>query len=281
MPKLQLSFTRNFPLKKEDLLKVLRTAAEKGELNKNKERQMEETALGSEKIGPMMKWSMRCGLLHDRRLTPEGEIAIARDPYLQHLTTDWLMHFYLSFGDRGLAKPPEHLADWGGWTYFVYEFLPEHRTFTEGELIHHLSLVFPDDKAPVISKNTRFLLRAYYEFYALSGAKFLTLKDKIYHTDQTVQPNPYAIAYLLAKIWERDYPHDGSILTESLLNNPMGLAPVLGVRRDRLQAYLDRLESLGIIEQRRAVPPAQIVRRWQDPLPLLEKAYELDSSSPA
>ncbi|MEC4815535.1 MAG: hypothetical protein SAK29_20005 [Scytonema sp. PMC 1069.18] len=40
-----------------------------------------------------------------------------------------------------------------------------------------------------------------------------------------------------------------------------------------LQKCLNQLETLAIIEQRRTVSPAQIIRRWTDPLTLLEKAY--------
>jgi len=53
----------------------------------------------------------------------------------------------------------------------------------------------------------------------------------------------------------------------------MGLTPVLGLEPDTTQEQLDKLESLALIEQRRSVPPFQIVRRWDDPLELLEKAY--------
>jgi hypothetical protein len=56
----------------------------------------------------------------------------------------------------------------------------------------------------------------------------------------------------------------------------MGLGPVLGLDKTGVQEELNRLESLGIIEQRRAVPPFQVVPRWTTPLDLLEKAYDCD-----
>jgi hypothetical protein len=43
-----------------------------------------------------------------------------------------------------------------------------------------------------------------------------------------------------------------------------------------LQDQLNILETYNIIEQRRAVPPFQIIPRWDDPLTLLEKAYDSD-----
>ena len=45
------------------------------------------------------------------------------------------MHFYLSFGDSGLEATPENPADWGGWSYFVYTFLPRYSKFTREELL--------------------------------------------------------------------------------------------------------------------------------------------------
>jgi hypothetical protein len=58
-----------------------------------------------------------------------------------------------------------------------------------------------------------------------------------------------------------------------ILGQKMGLAPVLGIDASTLQSCLNQMETLAIIEQRRAVSPAQIIRRWDDPIILLEKAY--------
>jgi hypothetical protein len=56
----------------------------------------------------------------------------------------------------------------------------------------------------------------------------------------------------------------------------MGLVSVLGISTAATQDQLNLLESHGIIEQRRAVPPFQIIPRWEHPLTLLEKAYDSD-----
>jgi hypothetical protein len=56
----------------------------------------------------------------------------------------------------------------------------------------------------------------------------------------------------------------------------MGLAPVLGITPTQTQEQLNILETHGIIEQRRAVPPFQVLPRWDNPLALLEKAYDSD-----
>jgi len=136
--------------------------------------------------------------------------------------------------------------------------------------------VFEQEATKSLIKNFKFVLRAYTEEQALANCKFLTQEDDQYVAGQANLPNPYLMGYLLAKLWERDRQNDKSALTESILNHPMGLAPVLGISAAATQEQLNTLESYGITEQRRAVPPFQIIPRWDSPLTLLEKAYDSD-----
>ena len=64
------------------------------------------------------------------------------------------------------------------------------------------------------------------------------------------------------------------MLTEAILSHKLSLANVLGISPEVLQERLNALEVLGIIDQRREVPPFQILPRWDSPLDLLEKAYD-------
>lgn len=274
MPALQLSFHGTFALKKEDILKILQAAQESQGLKDTREGLMNRTGLGNEKVLRIKSWAIRAGLVSGDRLTPEGKLILAKDPYLQSPITDWYMHFYLSFGDNGLAPPPVNPADWGGWTWFIYSFLPEHRSFTHNELIGYASTVFPEETTQKLTKNLKILLRAYIETYALSGCRYLYAEGDSYISGQALQPNKYLIGYFLSKIWERDYPAQTSVLTEAILSHKLSLANVLGILPDALQDRLNALEVLGIIDQRREVPPFQILPRWDSPLELLEAAYD-------
>lgn len=276
MPKLQLSFHTTFALKKEDLLKIIQAAAEDRGLNDSLEGLMQRTGLGNKKVTPMMSWATRAGLIREKRLSSEGEIIWRLDNCIESSITDWLMHFYLSFGDRGLSSPPEQPAEWGGWSYFVYTFLPQHSTFTIDDLLHYSALVFDQENPKNLLKNFRMVLRAYTESQALAACKFLTLEEDKYIAGNARLPNHYLVGYFLAKLWERDFKGEGSVLTESILNQKMGLAPILGVKVEALQEQLNALEAYGIIEQRRAVPPFQVIPRWDEPIALLEKAYDSD-----
>lgn len=276
MQKLQLSFHGTFALKKEDLLKILQAADEDQALDDTLDNLIKRTGLGNRKVGPMKTWGTRAGLIKDKGLSPEGKIIFSLDNYLESCTTDWFMHFYLSFAGHGLEKTPDVPAEWGGWPYFVYTFLPQYQTFTAEELQNHSSLIFDNDTQKSLTKNFKILLRAYTEPEALAGCKFLTQEKDTYHSGNPQLPHSYLIGYFLAKLWERDFPDNDSILTESLINQKMGLSQVLGLSSSVLQEQLNALETYGIIEQRREVPPFQIIRRWDDPLSLLQKAYDTD-----
>lgn len=273
MPKLQLSFHGTFALKKEDIIKILQTASEETGLTGGLENLMAKTGLGNRKVPPMRSWASRAGLINGDFLSPEGKIVLKHDPYLESPITEWLMHFYLSFGDKGLQPPPENLADWGGWTWFVYQFLPQNQTFSIDELVGYASTVFTEDTTAKLTKNFRILLRAYTEPKALSRCSYLSVQDNQYTRDRSQLPSITLIGYFLAKLWERDFNEQTSVLHESILNHPMGLARVLGILPDALQNQLNALEAIGIVEQRREVPPFQLLRRWDDPLELLEKSY--------
>lgn len=274
MVSLQLSFNGTFALKKEDVLKITDAAREEKGLNDTRKGLIERTSLGNEKVTRIKSWSIRSGLVRENRLSLEAERILTNDPYLKSLVTNWFMHFYLSFGDQGLAQPPSSPAEWGGWPWFVYSFLPEQFTFRTENLIYEASQVFEDETSKNLEKNLRFVLRAYTESDALESCKFIqNISKGKYVAGEAVLPNPYLICYFLAKLWQRDYGNTTSVVTDEILNHKMGLAPVLGLEPATLQQQLDKLEIFGLIEQRRTVPPFQIVRRWDSPLSLLEQAY--------
>lgn len=283
MPKLQLSFHGTFALKKDELSKILRAATEAQGLKDSREGLIARTGLGNEKVLRVKSWAERSGLIQNDFLSPEGKIVWERDRTLESHITNWLMHFYLSFGDKGVQQPPDDPAEWGGWSYFVYSFLPKYSAFTIDELIQHFAGVFTDKALKDLTKDLKIMLRSYvalppkYQIPPLQSCKLLTLEAGQLVAHHCQLPNPYLVGYFLAKLWQRDFPNQGLVLTSELLDHRWGLASALGIDQTRLEEQLNLLETYGIIEQRRAVPPFQIVPRWQDPLTLLEKAYAADA----
>jgi hypothetical protein len=273
MTKIQLHFNASFALKKEEIKRILDAASETQGLKDTLQNLMAKTGLGNAKVGKIKTWSVRAGLIKDNYLSPEGKIVLKHDPYLQSIITDWLMHFYLSFGNQGLNKIPENPAEWGGWTYFVYTFLPQNLTFTK-DILGQNSISIFEEPDKVIPERMKYILRAYTEQQALANCQFIKeFKTNKYEAGHPNLPNSYLIGYFLAKLWQRDFDQETSVLTEDIINQKMGILPVLGIQAESLQQHLNAMEALGIIEQRRTVAPYQIIRRWDNPLTLLEKAY--------
>lgn len=273
MANLQLHFNGNFPFKKEEIRRILQAATGEKGLKDNLENVMQKTGLGNAKVGKIKSWAGRAGLIKDYHLSEEGKIVFRLDSYLENPISDWLMHFYLSFGDKGLKQPPENPAEWGGWPYFIHVFLPQNPKFTSQQFVTNTDVIF-EEKAEVIADRLKYILRTYTEKNALAGCKIIQVSDKnTYKTGPVNLPNTYLIGYFLAKLWERDFQTSTSVLTETILQQKMGLKTILGIPTEALQEQLNTLEAYGIIEQRQTVPPFQIVRRWDDPLKLLEKAY--------
>lgn len=272
MAKLQMHFNGNFPLKKEEVSRILEAAAEEQGLNDTLQNLMDRTCLGNAKVGKIKSWAIRAGLVKQNHPTQEGKIVWQLDRHLESSITDWLMHFYLTFGDKGLQQPPENPADWGGWSYFIHSFLLEYGRFTADELLATSTSIF-EEESKIISERIKYILRAYTENVALSSCRFIILEGDKFTTGSADLPNSYLIAYFLAKLWERDFGDTTSVLTTDIVEQKMGLAPILGVEKEALQEHLNRLETLALIEQRRTVSPSQVIRRWHDPIMLLEKAY--------
>jgi hypothetical protein len=275
MPKLQLGFYGHFLPKGEDLSKVLNAAGEAQGLKGSNEQLYQRTNLGGPKVSRMKSWAIRSGLVCNNYLSPEGKIVMKCDRYLESPITAWLMHFYLCFGGNGLQMPPQSATEWGGWTYFIFEFLRDRSTFTLEDFFQACEANFELTNSKTVKTLLRTLMRTYTDNSSLlSRCQLLSLvQPNQYQINPTTLPNIYLIGYFLARLWERDFSATTSILTEKVLSQPYGLCPILNIESEVLQRYLTQLETKAIVEQRRTVPPEQIICRWDDPLDLLEKAY--------
>lgn len=252
-----------------------------------------QTGLNRQRVSHTKQWAMLGNLLNAQGLTPEGKIVLRKDPYLEAIVTDWLIHFFGSLGGNGLQAQPKSFADWGIWTYLIYEFLPQHPTLTQSDLLESLLSTFSQDKVDGIDKA---FLKTYVDGQAISNCQFLTQTDGIYTTGHpNFGNNIYIVGYLLAAIWQRDFRNQPSVLINDLIDSPMGLTAVLGIGESPLRTLLDQLAELDIIDQRSAKPHAvgqqpnrrnlneasyTVVRCWDDPMTLLETAYDQDTATP-
>ena len=190
-----------------------------------------QTGLTTAAFRNATQWARAANLLDDRGLPPGRHKA----PYLETTVTDWLIHFHLSLGDRSL------------WHYFVYEFLPKHSLFTQEELLDSCIEVFSTESPDQLKKSLRLILKTYTEPQAIAKNKFLMQNKKRYSTGDSDLSNPYAVGYLLAKIWERDFKLQSAVLIDEIVNAEMRLANVLGTNREHLRQQLDILAKYEIV----------------------------------
>ena len=300
MPKLQLGFHRTFALKKPDLLKLLSVGNTDIGLNDSLKTLMNKTGLGTNKLPAMKSWAVRAGLIdEDNLLTPECRIILEKDHYLESNVTDWFIHFNLSFGHYSpLQRTPDFPSQFGGWSYFVYTFLPKYQEFTLDDLVEKSSEIFTQDSLNSIKKNFRILIRAYSEKEGIAGCKLIQKKNNnIYGVIVPDISQPfmiYIIGYVLAILWKRDFAKKSSILLDEILHQKMGILPVFAIDETQKTKVLDGLESNQIIQKRTAQPHLigtkpksdntnkniQVIKCWSNPLDLLIKAYEHDYSMP-
>lgn len=273
MSKLQLSFHTTFAFRKSEVARLLTLAGGPDGIPSTIQELMAETGFGTKKVGPVKSWAARAGLISGNALTEEGRIIFAADPFLRSSATEWLMHFNLSFGSKGFATTPSRAAEWGGWPYFVFEFLPDHREFTLDFLVASAERVF-EDTPKLLRANFPYLLRAYTDPEGLGRCGFLKASaNGAFRAGESEIPILTLAAYLLTKLWARDFGETHSVLTDAILDQRMGLAPLLGISRSESQDLLDRLAGEGYVEQRRTVAPFQVVRRWPNPSELLKAIF--------
>ena len=270
--KLQLSFHTTFALRKSEVARVLSLACRNEGLPASIDEFMAETGFGTKKVGPIKSWATRSGLLQGNIATPEGRIIFELDPWLRSANTEWFMHCNLAFGSHGFEPLPDSPSEWGGWAYFVFEFMPDRNEFTADGLVRVAEGVF-EDSPKLLKSNFPYLLRAYTDPDGLTSCGYLRSAPDAGFRRGGGRPTVALFAYVLTRLWERDFGSTESILTDSLLEQRMGLGNVFGLSRADIQVFLDEMSALGYIEQRRTVAPHQVVRRWRDSLSLLREAY--------
>jgi hypothetical protein len=238
--------------------------------------------LSNRTIHTCEQWAVAANLLEGKRLTPEGSLMVKRDPYLETTVTAWVLHFHLSH---------QYVI----WKYLVYEFLSNQITFTLDEVVSICSEAFEEEKSENLKKVIRLILRNYTDPQSIHKSKFIVQNKKGYSKGNPDLLNPFTIGYLFAKTWERNFKPKNAILVSEVTASQTGLANILGINEERLKQQFDILAKHEIIEQRSAKPHLsstkppiktateinyQIIRCWDDPIELLEEAYDNDVATP-
>lgn len=123
-------FHGNFPLNRGHLAGVLELALKNPKL-KDKEL-AKPFGYGAPFAAIQRSWLHKTGLAElglPLKFTPIGEVVRKKDPRMEKMATQWLLH-------HELVEDPERAE---AWHFFAKEFLPQHATFTKEDLLAGLA----------------------------------------------------------------------------------------------------------------------------------------------
>lgn len=279
--KLGLTFHRTFPLKRSAVADVLRLAGnivpdQHTQRCLTREAIRELTNLGTIYVEAMPRYSLGAGLLDAKNcLTPFGAMAYERDPFLEQLSTQWLMHYYL-------CAP--HGPGPAFWNELVRSRFKTGNEFTAEELIVQLGEFFVRTEGKSLAeRSARSTVTVFLGTYLKTEALgHLGILEKVgegrYQVLAPKAPPPWACACALLDYWQAHCRELVTISQDTLLA-PGGFTDLLMIGGSHLNTVLRAMEGAGYVEVYRVAPPYQVVLLRQDVEPLLERMYGLDQSA--
>ena len=242
----------------------------------------EDFNMSSSAYRQVVDWAANAQLLDDRGdLTVEGKLVATKDPHLETTVTEWLIHFNIGENDSL-------------WSYFIHRFLPENPRFSYDDFTKSATQTLSINLSDAKNKAS-LMIENYLNSGAFSRINFLSQEDQLLSTGQSELSNRYTVGYLLAKTWKREFKQQATVTVDQILDSEVKLLSSLGINSSQLLEELDLLADAEIIEQRSARPSPvgrktpirqssesfyQVYRCWDDPVELLEKAYENDIATP-
>lgn len=254
--RLSLSFSRGFALYRNGVQVVLASALAGQEITTDDI--LENTTLGTSQAEAMPRYAERCGLLNENKVpTLFGELVGRHDESLALISTQWLMHYYLSSPHR---FAPNY------WNQLTCHLDSTDQLLTTNELIKSVASFALEvaGKEPS-DRTTKAAASAFVGTYSredsLNQLGFLESQGQGQYL--VAEPHPIsagAFACVLVDYWESNWGERGDVLLSEL-------APLARLLRAQgtLGALLKTLEKSGLIVCQRRVSPFQVTRLWEDP----------------
>lgn len=254
--RLSLSFSRGFALYRSGIQAVLASALAGQEITKDEV--LANTTLGTVQAEAMPRYTERCGLL-DKNKSPTlfGELAAQSDNSLSNVSTQWLMHYFLSAPHRfspnywnGLNEKFDALGQilsTNDWENAVIEFASQ---FSEKAPSPRTAKAAASAFVGTYSREDSLGQLGFLESQSQAGQYLVT------------EPTPLsagAFACALVDYWENNWgARDNILLSE--------LAPLARLLRAQssLGTLLKALEKSGLVINQRRVSPFQVRRLWED-----------------
>lgn len=253
--RLSLSFSRGFALYRNGVQVVLASALAGQEISKDDI--LENTTLGTSQAEAMPRYAERCGLLNENKVpTIFGELVGNHDESLALISTQWLMHYYLS---------APHCFAPNYWGQLTSHFDSSGELITTNDLeksvaAFALEITGKEPSPRTINAAASAFVGTYSREDSLNQLGFLKSQGGGQYL--VTEPHPISaqsFACILVDYWESNWGERGDILLSEL-------APLARLLRAQgiLGSLLKTLEKSNLIVCQRRVSPFQVRRLWED-----------------
>lgn len=272
--RLGVTFHRTFSLVRSGILQVLDLAAVSANTKArciSRETIRELSTLGTIYVEAMPRYAFGTGLLDSQNcLTHFGIYARKYDGLLEQLSTQWLMHYFLS---------APHGPGPAFWHELVVTRFRVGDEFTTDEIAAQISeFVAREDGKRLALRSARSTVTVFLGTYTKEeGLGRLGILRSVgsqrYRVQEPDAPPAWAFAYALLDYWRAQF---GDLLTINLdaLYGERSLTSLFLCGAGRLNMMLRTIQSEGYVDIYRVAPPYQVVLLRQDSEPLLQKLYE-------
>ena len=271
---LGLTFHRAFSLNRPAIKQVLdlanRESDDSGERSKLTPKEISEnTSLGTVYVQSMPLWAIGSGLLNHRKLpTLFGKYAHLNDSLLEHIGTQWLMHYFL-------CNP--HGAGPKFWHDISSKLFYSGNIFSSDDVFEHIgNFVWKnEDRVPKrrdIQSTTAVFLGTYTKTEGLNKLRLLeTTSSGLFLVNEPKVAPVWAVAYALLDFWESHFQDRLSIGLDTLQESC--LKGIFLIGKSSFLEMLDVLQENRVIDIHRTAPPHQVFLLRRDREMLLQNLY--------
>ncbi|MFZ4507062.1 MAG: DUF4007 family protein [Fimbriimonas sp.] len=260
-----INFHEGLQLSRERLSSVLRFLLDNPGASREAIRRGAD--LGANMAIAIPNLGLGCGLIQEdgngRRLTELGVRVVAHDPFLEKADSLWLMHF-------GMVDPAGRGPSYWGNLMLDALIVGTPRTATE------LADVVSEQESVVrakIQSGVTKMTDGYTKADLFGNLALLSRNgDGYVGTAPIAWPSATVVAYALAKRWSDIHPDQLTAGMDTFLSASR-LQDIFRLSKLDIEALLEQVRQLGLIDLYTSAPPHQIVRRWHDVSEVVERLY--------
>jgi hypothetical protein len=271
-----IGFSKTFGLEREILSRALREFQESPKLSRSE--LMSRLGVGSQKAEATVLWLGKLGLRdnRERQITPLGTLLLRCAPYLEDITTMWLLHYQLA------SNPDAEV-----WYLLTNRFLPDRTKFRFDDALRFLvseGLRAPSDKH--LRADVSIFLRSFISENGLGKTEFIKTEGKVsrnmaqntFYKNPPSKLSPYLVAYAIFDQRMRRASSVATVMIEELLTEDRCVGKVFCLDRSRLEQILKLISSnqFGrLVELSTTAGLDQVGLRFRGlPVEILEMAYQ-------